>query len=783
MSPLTTRTLTALFPLAIIACLFNAAPRARAQQLARLSDDKDKTAGAGASAAARGAESRPTGSRRVVGMRGGGTPNGWRVVVTADSALDDYAARREGSRFVVTLPRADAAAVAGSVGGSLAAARVEQRGADAVISFALPEGYAARVRQSFNRLEVVFESRASSGGEADARQQQQSSGGQSSGSSSSGQDPQQPKPKPTPVTPANNQSESPNAAQPAPVTSDTSTTRETVNAAKKVASAGGHHTVTLPPEKSSPLRIPRFDKAPAIDGKLDDEIWKHAAAFKDFYQTEPGDNIAPSRPTEAFMGYDSHYLYVAFHCYDEPGQVRARVAKRDEIFDDDYVVLFIDTFNDQRKAYEVDFNPLGIQADAIFSDSNGEDFSFDLVGMQSKGAVTSDGFVIEAAIPFKSLKYEAGKDKPWGLHVFRRIKRFNNELDSWMPLSRDVSGWLIQEGRINGLEGISTARTLDLIPSLTLSETGRRVRATVPEPPPGGVNTSDGTRLLNEPVHHDIGVTAKFTLTPTVTLDFTYNPDFAQVEADQTVITANQRFPIFFPEKRPFFLEGKEIFDTQETVVHTRAIIQPQFAAKLTGKRGRNTFGTILASDAGPGNFSEDERLDPANAPFVDKKAYVGVFRVKHDVGRESSVGAFATSYNFIQRHNQLVGLDGRFKLNPKTVASFEVIGTTARRLFRDPDLDPDFTLADGSVAFPGQLRYRNGNGFAYFASLDYTARHFGYFVKTEGRTRDYRADVGFTRQTDTNDSFGAVRFSTEPNPKATLTKFTVQNFTDATYN
>ncbi|MDT7603134.1 MAG: hypothetical protein QOF61_1131 [Acidobacteriota bacterium] len=796
------------FAVAVLCLLVAAA--SSAQQIARLSGDKnakDKPAAAGSAASSSSSSPAREGRtplRRLASLRGGETSSGWRVVVTSDAALDDYTAYRVGARFFVRLPRADASLISNSVGVALAGARVEQRGADALVSFALPRGVSARVRQTFNRLEVIFETRDEANGAASVQDAQAAGGSQQQ------TPPPSAKPTPTPVTPQSQQPDPANTTQTTPVTSDSSTTSATVGAAKTVASAGGRHTVAVPPEKSQPVNLPRFDKPPAIDGKLDDEIWKHAAVFKDFYQTEPGDNIAPSKPTEAFMGYDSHYLYLAFHCYDDPSQVRARVAKRDEIFDDDYVVAFIDTFHDQRKAYEVDFNPLGIQADAIFSDSNGEDFSFDLV-MESKGTVTSDGYIIEAAIPFKSFRYEAGKDKVWGLQLFRRIKRFNNELDSWMPLSRDISGTLIQAGRITGIEGVSTARTLEVIPSLTVSETGRRVHAQPPTPFPSRSAAPDTGRFINPPFEYDVGVTTKFTLTPTITLDFAYNPDFAQVEADQTVVTANQRFPIFFPEKRPFFLEGKEIFDTRSNVVHTRAIIDPDYAVKLTGRRGHDTFGLILASDNAPGNFSEDEldarrrtflsepdpdrrRIEEAQfntfmERFVGKNAYIGVARVKHDVGRESSVGAFATAYSFIERHDEVGGVEGRFKLDPKTFADFEIVGTTSRAFFRDPDLDPNLVFpsnhptSPGDPVFPGQNIYRTGNGFAYSWVLDYTGRHFGYTLQGNGRTRDYRADVGFTQQTNTNDTFGAVRLSTEPNPKAKLTKFSFQNFVDVSYN
>src|SRR6267142_5169435 len=309
----------------------------------------------------------------------------------------------------------------------------------------------------------------------------------------------------------------------------------------------------IPPEKAKPIVIPRFDKPPVIDGKLDDEVWKHAVVLKDFLQTGPGDNIAPSKPTEMMMGYDSKNFYMAFHCYDEPDKVRATVAKRDEVFGEDNVRVFLDTFNDQRRAYVLGFNPLGVQQDGIMTEGSGQDFSVDIV-MESKGMITTDGWTLEVAIPFKSLRYEAGKGKQWGFHLWRDIDRFNDEIDSWMPNSRDIASLLSQEGHLTGLEGISTERTLEIIPSVTVSETGNRVNALSVAQLAVNPTLLDPGRMLNQPIKADIGVTAKYSLTPTVILDLAVNPDFAQVEADQTVVTANQRFPIFFNEKRPFFL-------------------------------------------------------------------------------------------------------------------------------------------------------------------------------------------------------------------------------------
>jgi hypothetical protein len=557
--------------------------------------------------------------------------------------------------------------------------------------------------------------------------------------------------------------------------------------------------VTVPPEKAKPIQVPRFNKPPVIDGKLDDEVWKHAVVLKDFYQISPGDNIAPSKPSEAYLGYDSHFLYFGFHAIDEPDKVRATVAHRDEVFEEDNVRIFLDTFNDQRKAYVLGWNPLGVQADGIQTEGSGTDFSVDIV-MESKGILTSDGWTLEVAIPFKSLRYEAGKGKLWGFHVWRNIDRFNDEIDSWVPISRDISGLLSQAAHLTGLEGISAERTLEIIPSLTLSETGKRVNALSLAALAANPALLDPGRTLNEPIKRDVGVTVKFQITPTITLDMAISPDFAQVEADQTVVTANQRFPIFFEEKRPFFLEGIDIFQTRLQAVHTRAIVDPDVALKLTGKSGRNTFGVLLASDNAPGNFSEDERNDaslrPAIERFIDKNAYIGILRLKHDVGKESSIGVLLTSYNFIEKHNQLFGVDGRFKLSKQKTFSFQVLGTTSRKCFNEPELDTHTpgpsdgcfvgyapTPANPHQAAETRDYYRTGNGLGYTFSYNREGRHFYYGFNGDGRTRDYRADVGFTRRTNTNSEGANFGYNSEPKPKAKLISWSVSNSFGMNFN
>lgn len=537
-------------------------------------------------------------------------------------------------------------------------------------------------------------------------------------------------------------------------------------------------TVTVPPEKSKPIVLPKFDKAPLIDGKLDEEVWSRAVVLKDFYQIQPGDNVPPSKPTEVLLGYDPKFLYIAFKATDEPDKVRATVAKRDNIFQDDYVGFFLDTFNDKRKAFEAFFNPLGVQGDGIITEGSGEDFSVDIL-MDSKGIIHETGFNVEIAIPFKSLRFEAGEGKLWGAHFFRRIKRFENELDSWMPFSRSVDSNLSQAGHLTGLEGLSVERTLELIPSVTLSESGRFVRSFTPM-----AIAADPGRIVNEPVKADLGLTAKFIPSSAVTIDLAVNPDFAQVEADQLVVTANQRFPIFFGEKRPFFLEGIDIFRTPVTAVHTRAIVDPDVAVKTTGKLGRNTFGLMVASDNGPGNLSADDRgalfsciekraIDPAtvcnNERFVDKNAYIGVLRLKRDVGKENSIGMIATTYNFIEKHNQVLGIDGRFRLDKQTTASFQVLGTTSRNFFFDPN--------------DNKTRYRTGNGGAYTFDYNVSGRNWGWELYGEGFTQDYRADVGFVQRTNSNFNSGYLRYNSDPKPKRKIISYHVHTFNHVDYD
>jgi hypothetical protein len=478
------------------------------------------------------------------------------------------------------------------------------------------------------------------------------------------------------------------------------------------------------------VEVPFVEVPPVIDGVLDDRAWQGAAVLDGFVQTRPGDNAPPSRPTSVLVAYDPLALYVGVKAADDPRSVRATRARRDDVLEDDHVRLVLDTFHDQRRAYLLAFNPLGVQQDAIWTEGAVPDYSFDVV-MESRGRVTAAGYEVEVRIPFRSLRYAAGKGRAWGLHVQRYIKHANDEEDSWRPLVRGHASFLGQAGRLHGLTRVAPEKSLELIPTLVTSQFGRRV------------DTGTSRAFVEDPVSLQPSLTAKLNLSSRLVLDATVNPDFAQVEADDLVVTANQRFPLFFPEKRPFFLEGVDLLKTPIQLLDTRRIVDPDFAAKVTGKAGGSAFAILLASDAAPGEVAEP--------PFVGRNAASAVARLRHDVGAGSTLGALATIRRLPDRENVVASADGRFQLDRATVVTVQGAGTWSR------------TGEDGSPSA------RDEAGAGYRVSATRKGRHFTWTVNADGRSPGYAADLGYTLQRDVMNWSLETRYDSEPRPDGGL--------------
>jgi hypothetical protein len=469
--------------------------------------------------------------------------------------------------------------------------------------------------------------------------------------------------------------------------------------------------VAPPGSEDGVVRLGQLARPPTIDGALGPGEWDGAGRVELGYQVQPGDNAPPTERTEVFLAADAERLYVAFRALDsEPRSLRARVSRRDDVFEDDYVTMHLDTFDDRRRAYVFHFNPVGVQSDGLYTEGRavGRDWaanvdaSWDGV-LASKGSVNGEGYVVEAAIPFATLRYQTGPGRAFGLHLSRWISR-KAESVHWRPISRDASSLLVQMGRLTELEVIGARRTLDVIPEV--------VGSVVDQRRPDGTEARDAD---GEP-----GLTATWGLTPNMTLSGTANPDFSQVEADVPQIEVNQRFPLFYPEKRPFFLEGDQYFRSPGalTFVNTRQIVDPDWGGKLAGKSGRQSIGLLAASDRAPGE------LAVAGSPAAGDNALFGIARYQRDLFQNSTWGGFATTHRFAGASNTVLATDGQLR-SKVSVLGFQL----ARSWTTDAD-------------------HRSREGSASYLWYEWQGRHLRIFVNDQRVSEDYAAHTGFVRRT-----------------------------------
>jgi len=511
--------------------------------------------------------------------------------------------------------------------------------------------------------------------------------------------------------------------------------------------------------------IRRTTQPPEIDGRLDDPIWTTATHISNFVQIAPVEGAPGTEDTEVWMAYDNENLYFAFYAhYSNTGIMRTNWGDRDETRGDDQMAVLFDPFLDQQRAYQFEVNGRGVQSDSIvnaegtrsrrssssssMSNSLGSSYwqrtdssslsssgSFGIRGddswnalFETSGQIVDDGWTAEMAIPFKSLRYPSrgvGEDHVWGFQITRRIRGLS-EAQSWSPISRDIAGQLTQFGVLEGLKDLSQSRNVEILPELTgvsiesLDRTAGNYRSQV----------SDG----------EIGVGFKYGITPNLTADLTYNPDFSQIEADRPQIETNQRFALFYPEQRPFFLEGQEIFQTSTpmTLLNTRSIVDPRFGGKVTGKVGNTTLGVIVADDEAAGYL--ENRKDSR----VDMTAQTIVGRVRYDFYSESYLGAIMTAREFGEDFNRVGGVDGRFRLGPTHRLSFMAVSSSTRNSI------------EGSIGGP-----------AVEIDLTRQGRNFGYSASYGSIDPEFRSETGFLPRVDVRQAIGTVSYRWWP--EATL--------------
>jgi Domain of unknown function (DUF5916) len=376
---------------------------------------------------------------------------------------------------------------------------------------------------------------------------------------------------------------------------------------------------------------------------------------KDFIQQVPTDGQPATEKTEVWLARTQVALYVVFICHDRrPSEIRNHLARRENILNDDYVSVLLDPFQDRRKGVLFSVNPAGVQSDAAWTENTQPDYSYDQV-WDSEARVTKDGWIAMIVLPFRSVRFRSAAGD-WGVIFMRNLPR-NSEVDFWPRVSTTVAGTLSQEGTLKGIEGVTGSHNLQLNPYL-LAQNERTLLNLDPTNPYFSSRHLEGTA----------GGEAKVIIKDSIVLDGTINPDFSDVESDQPQFTVNQRYPVYFPELRPFFLENANYFTTPILLVYTRNIVHPEFGIRGTGKIGHTNLGFFLIDDREPG-----ETVAPGDALYRHRATFA-VGRVSHDLGKDSSVGLIYTDQEFGGGWNRIGGLDFTARLTKNLTALGQMV-------------------------------------------------------------------------------------------------------------
>lgn len=396
------------------------------------------------------------------------------------------------------------------------------------------------------------------------------------------------------------------------------------------------------------VTIPRTQAAFVIDGQLSESAWQGAATLTGFSQYSPVDRLPAADSTVVLVAYDDHAIYFGIRAFESHGGVVATLADRDRIFSNDHVEIFLDTFDDRRRALLFGVNAFGIQSDGTFVEGTGADRTPDFL-FESKGRLTDFGYEVEVRIPFKSLRYEAKSTHQWGIQVMRRVMHSGVE-DTWTATERGATSFLEQSGRLVGLTDLRRGLVMDVNPTVIASSPG------------GPRSDTDPTWRYQQP-KPDFGGLVRWGVTPNVSLTATANPDFSQVESDVGQTIFDPRSGIAFPERRPFFLEANENFQVPNGLIFTRRIIDPVGAAKLSGKVGGNNIGFLSAVDEG--GTAEDPLFN--------------ILRLRRDVGPGSTLGMVYTDRVQGSDYNRVAAVDTRLLLGDRYVLSGQ-LGTSFTR-------------------------------------------------------------------------------------------------------
>ncbi|HQT90572.1 MAG TPA: DUF5916 domain-containing protein [Candidatus Kryptobacter bacterium] len=477
-----------------------------------------------------------------------------------------------------------------------------------------------------------------------------------------------------------------------------------------------------------------IDREIQLTGKLSDPLWQSATPVELNYEIQPGENTPARQRTLVYVLFSSDRLYFGFRAFDsDPKAIRSHITDRDRMTDDDFVGVILDTYGTMQSGYEFFVNTYGIQFDAMRT-SNNEDGSFDCV-WYSAGNVNDTGYTAEMAIPFKSLRFAPDEKQHWMVEFLRNLPRDSRYQMTWTPIDRNNPCILCQGGTIEGIQGIEAANNLELLPYAMAAQTGSM-----------GDVEDPASEFTAGPIKGRVGIGLKYAPSSDLVLGAVVNPDFSQIESDAAQISVNNTFSIFYPEKRPFFLEGADLFGTLASAFYSRMINNPLGASKLTQKSGSFSLAYLVAYD----------RESPFIVPGEEGSDFVGtsekslsnVVRAKYDFGSESFIGGLFTSRNFSAAHNYMGGLDWNFLF----AGNFYFVG---QALLSDTRELNNLSIFDnqrhyGSTQYTAAFDGEQYGGGGMQADLKRNARDYSFDLSYVRVSPTFQAQDGFITSTNT---------------------------------
>jgi hypothetical protein len=516
-------------------------------------------------------------------------------------------------------------------------------------------------------------------------------------------------------------------------------------------------SATGAPAEKPRYRLPKTTAEVKIDGRIDEAEWSHAITIPLTVEIDPGKNVPAPVTTTAYLMYDEGHLYAAFRCDDpSPKAIRAHLQDRDEPFRDDFVGLMLDTFNDERRGYELFVNPLGVQMDLAMNEASSddkEDANWDAI-WSAAGLIGETGYTVEMAIPFNSLRFQKSDgEQTWGLMPFRSYPRSLRHQIASVPFDPDDSCTLCQLPKVTGFEGATPGRNIELDPTATAHRTDLRQ-----DFPNGGMS--------NGKVESDVGMTARWGITPNMVLSGALNPDFSQVEADAAQLDVNTDFALFYPEKRPFFLEGADFFSTPYNIVHTRTVADPDWGIKLTGKQGKDGIGVFVAEDKVTSLIVPGSQF--SNTAVLEGGSTDSALRYRRDVGSASMLGALVTNREGKDGYESTVyGVDGQLRPSTSDRIVFQALGSRSR-------------YPVGFAGF-GVEPHESLDGSAMRLGYSHDTQEWSIYARKEILSRGFRADLGFMPRVGYSFDLAGLERTWRPKEKTWYTRYSLGGDYDKT--